>query len=190
MIKQAILSCAVAATAALGLSGCALTVKSDVNNALFGKVQCHTFSWAGSFRTDSNPARGTIANPVNEARLRAAISAHLQTLGMQLVTDNPDCLVGYGIGAHNVFEGGYPVGWGAGFGYGWGRRGWGGGGGWGWDGPYVSREGIVGVDLYDAKTHEPLWHASANQDLSGATGTAADKKINDAVNAIFSKYPH
>ena len=190
MIKHAILTCVIAATTAVGLSGCALTVRSDVNNALFGKVQCHSYAWAGSFRTDTNPDRGTIANPVNEARLRAAISTHLQTVGMQLVTSDADCLVGYGIGAHTVVEGGYP-GWGVGVGYGWGwRGGWGGWGGWGWDGPYVSRQGIIGVDLYDAKTREPLWHASANQDLTGATGPKAEQKINDAVNAIFTKYPH
>ncbi len=192
MIKQAILFCIVAATAALGLSGCALTVRSDVNAALFGKVQCHTFGWAGSFKTDS-PVRATLANPVNEARLRAAITAQLNARGMQLAGSNPDCLVGYGIGARNVVEGAYPVGWGAGYGYwrgGWGW-GWGAGwGGWGWDGPYVYREGLIGVDLYDARSREPLWHASANQDLTGVTGPAADKKINDAVTAIFDKYPH
>jgi Domain of unknown function (DUF4136) len=185
MIKQAILFCVVTVTAAFGLAGCALTVRSDVNTAMFGKVQCRTFSWAGSFRTDS-PARGNIANPVNEARLRAAITAHLQTLGMQLVTSDADCLVGYGIGAHNVIEGAYPVTWGAGFGW---RRGGFGYGGFGWDGPYVYREGIVGIDLYDAKTREPLWHASANQDLTRVTGSAAEKKINEAVDAIFAKYP-
>jgi Domain of unknown function (DUF4136) len=190
MIKQAILSC-IAATAALAMAGCAISVKSDVNSALFSKVQCRTFSWAGSFRTDS-PARGTIANPVNEARLRAAITAHLQTVGTQLATSDADCLVGYGIGARNVVEGAYPVGWGVGFG--WHRGGWGWGGGWGgpwgWDAaPYVYREGIIGVDLYDAKSREPLWHASANQDLTGITGAKAEKKINDAVDAIFAKYP-
>lgn len=188
MIKQAILSC-IAAAAALALGGCAINVKSDVNEALFSKVQCRTFSWAGSFRTDS-PARGGIANPVNEARLRAAISAHLQTLGVQLASSNADCLVGYGIGAHDVIEGAYPIAWGAGFGWhrgGWGWGGW--GGGWGWDAPYVYREGIIGVDLYDARTREPLWHASANQDLTGVTGPKAEKKINDAVDAIFNKYP-
>ncbi len=188
MIKQAIVSC-IAAAVVFVLSGCALTVKSDVNAALFGKVQCRTFSWAGSFRTDS-PVRGTIANPVNEARLRAAITAHLQMLGTQLATSDADCLVGYGIGAHNVVEGAYPIGWGVGFG--WHRGGWGGGwggGAWGYDGPYVYREGIIGVDLYDAKSREPLWHASANQDLTGITGEKAEKKISDAVDAIFAKYP-
>jgi hypothetical protein len=189
MIKQAIVS-GIAAMAVFALGGCAITVKSDVNAALFSKVQCRTFSWAGSFRTDS-PARGNIANPVNEARLRAAIAAHLETLGMQLATSNADCLVGYGIGARNVIEGAYPVAWGAGFGWHRGGWGWGGawGGPWGWDAPYVYREGIIGVDLYDAKSREPLWHASANQDLTGVTGEKAEKRINDAVDAIFAKYP-
>ncbi len=188
MIKQIAHTCAIAVVTVYGLAGCALTVRSDVNTALISKVQCRTFSWAGAFQTDS-PARSNIANPVNESRLRAAITAHLQSAGMQLTPSNPDCLVGYGIGAHNVIEGAYPVGWvGGGFGY---RRGWGAfGGGFGWDGPYVSREGIVGVDLYEAKTREPLWHATANQDLTGETGEKADKKINDAVDAIFKKYPH
>jgi len=187
MIKQAILSCITATAVTFGLAGCMLNVKSDVNKPLFSQVQCRTFSWAGSFRSDTSPQRATIANPVNEARLRAAIASHLQGMGMQLVNGDADCLVGYGIGAHNVIEGGYPYGWGGGFGY-W-RGGWGGWGGWGWDGPYVYREGIIGVDLYQAKSREPLWHASTNQDLTGATGEAAEKKINAAVDAIFSKYP-
>ena len=187
MIKQILRPCAIAVTAVCGLAACSLTVKSDVNTAVFSKVQCHSFAWAGTFRTDS-PARGTIANPVNESRLRAAIASHLQPLGMQLTDKDADCLVGYGIGAHNVIEGAYPVGWGFGFGF---RRGGfnGFGGDLGWDGPYVSREGIVGVDLYQAKTREPLWHASANQDLTGVTGEKAEKKINEAVDAIFQKYP-
>ena len=187
MIKQAILSCITATAVTFGLAGCMLNVKSDVNKPLFSQVQCRTFSWAGSFRSDTSPQRATIANPVNEARLRAAIASHLQGMGMQLVNSDADCLVGYGIGAHNVIEGGYPYGWGGGLGY-W-RGGWGGWGGWGWDGPYVYREGIIGVDLYQAKSREPLWHASTNQDLTGATGEAAEKKINAAVDAIFSKYP-
>ena len=186
MINQAIRTCVTAAAAAAILSGCALTVKSDVNAPLFSKVQCRTFSWAGSFPTDNDPDRGTIANPVNEARLRAAIAMHLQGLGMQLVTSDPDCLVGYGIGAHNVIQGAYPVNWGMGFGW---RHGGFGYGGFGWDGPYVSRQGIIGVDLYQAKSREPLWHASANQDLTGVTGEQATRKIDQAVDAIFSKYP-
>jgi hypothetical protein len=45
------------------------------------------------------------------------------------------------------------------------------------------------VDLYDAKSRQPLWHAVAKQSLSGLTGTDAEKKINEAVAAMFTKYP-
>ncbi len=181
----------VTVAAALGPTACtSLQVKSDTNTALIHSVQCHTFAWAGSFRENS-PLRGTIANPINENRLRIAIAARLQTLGMQPVTENADCLVGYGIGSRDVVEGAYPVGWG--IGAGWGRRGfvnaWGPGWGPGWYGPSVYREGIIGVDLYDAKSKQPLWHATANQNLRDATGEAAEKKINAAVDAIFLKYP-
>ena len=62
-------------------------------------------------------------------------------------------------------------------------------GGWGWDYPYVYREGVVAVDLYDARSRQPLWHASVDQNVVGLTGEAADNKIKAAVAAIFTKYP-
>jgi hypothetical protein len=54
----------------------------------------------------------------------------------------------------------------------------------------VYREGIVAVDLYDGKSRQPIWHASVDQDLTGATGDKADTKIKAAVAALFTKYPH
>jgi len=160
------------------LAGCALQVRSDVNPTLIASVQCRTFAWAGSFRGNS-PLRNTLASPLNENRLRAAIAANLAAAGVQPADSGADCLIGYGIGARNVVEGIY-------YGYGWG---WWGGYPWGWGGPYVYSEGIVAVDLYDAKTRQPLWHASVDQDVSGLKGGEADKKIRAAIDAIFTKYP-
>jgi hypothetical protein len=62
--------------AALTLAACAPYVRSDVNTALIGQVHCGSFAWAGAFRS-SSPLRSTIANPVNEDRLRTAIASHL-----------------------------------------------------------------------------------------------------------------
>jgi len=194
MNKQAIqksLYCAVAASVALGLGACTtLRVTSDVNQPLAATVRCQSFDWAGSFHGNSDSLRSTIANPVNEARLRAAISANLSTLGVQKAAENADCLVGYGIGQRNVVDG-YPgfyggYGWGGG---GWRHGGWGGYGAWGWDYPYTYQEGIIGVDIYDGKSKQAIWHASVDQNLNGVTGDKADKKIKDAVAAIFTKYP-
>lgn len=174
--------------AVCGVSACtSLPVTSDVNPALAGAVQCHTFAWSGTFRGDT-PLRSTIANPINEARLRTAIGSHLASLGIQEVASNPDCLVGYGIGTRQVVEGAYPYGWGYGAGWGWGPGPWG-WGGWGGWGPYVYHEVIIAVDLFDARSRQPIWHAYVPQSLSGLTGAQAEKSINAAVGAIFTKYP-
>jgi Domain of unknown function (DUF4136) len=193
MIKRLIGNSLLIAAGACFLTACAtLTVRSDVNSGLYRRGQCHTFAWAGSFGQVRNGQRNTIANPVNESRLRSAIASHLQALGVQPAAPNvADCLVGYGIGSRVVVEDYGPY-WGPGFGGGyyggWGPY-WGGWGAWGAPYPYVYREGVIGVDLYDGRTHEALWHAQVNQSLQGATGTDAEQKINVAVSAIFSKYP-
>jgi len=161
------------------LASCAPYVRSDVNRALIGSVHCHTFAWAGSFHGNS-PVRETVATPLNETRLRTAIASHLGT-EVQPARGSADCLVGYGIGSNTVVEGGYPYGpyWGSpywGYPYG------------GWD-PYVYRQGVIAVYLYDAKSGKPLWHASVSQNLNNVNGTEAEKRIDAAVAAIFTKYP-
>lgn len=168
-----------AAVAAATLAACTtLSVRSDVNSALISQVHCNTFAWAGSFR-GSSPLRNTIANPVNESRLRTAIAAHLHGGSVQETGASADCLVGYGIGSTSVVDPGW-------YGYGWGYPyGW----GWGWPGPYAYREGIIAVDVYDAKSRAPLWHASVDQSLYGTSGPEAQKRIDAAVAAIFTKYP-
>jgi hypothetical protein len=160
--------------AAAILGGCALTVKSDVNHALIGSVHCGSYAWAGTFH-GASPLRNTIASPLNEDRLRTAISTRLGGNGVAPVGTAADCLVGYGIGSNYIVDGAYP------YGYGWGY-GWGGG-------PYMYREGIIAVDLYDAKTRQPMWHASVDQSLDGTDGTEATKRIDAAVTALFTKFP-
>jgi hypothetical protein len=186
-MTRRLLSLVLAGVAAWALAACALQVRSDVNRAVFHSGQCKSFAWAGAFHTD-NPMRGTIANPVNESRLRAAIATHMQSLGVPLATSNADCLVGYGIGSTLAVDS-YPAG--GGYGYGYGYEGWRGpwGPGWGWDTPYVYRQGMIGIDLYEAKTREPIWHASVDQDLYRVTGAEAEKRIDAAVDALFTKFP-
>jgi Domain of unknown function (DUF4136) len=179
MLKHTLRTLLTAVVAAGPLAACAtLNVKSDVNPALIGQVRCNTFAWAGSFRGDS-ALRATVANPLNEDRLRAAIATHLP---IQAAPGYADCLIGYGIGSTTVVQGWYGGGP-YGYGYGWPYY------GWGWTGPYVYREGIIAVDLYDARSGQALWHASVEQSLDGLTGAEAAKRIDAAVAAIFTKYP-
>jgi len=165
---------------AVTLAACAPYVRSDVNTAAISHVHCGTFAWAGEFRSNS-PLRSTIANPVNESRLRAAIASHLGGV-IQPAPGNADCLVGYGIGGYYVVSGGYPYpyGWAWSYPYGW----------WGGPGPYAYPEGVIAIDLYDARTGQPLWHASTEQSLFRVTGPEAEKRIDAAVAAIFTKYPY
>src|SRR5260370_13656792 len=107
MIKQGF-ACLMAVSVVGGLAACSsLRVTSDVNKSLAGTMKCQSFDWAGSFHGSSDSLRSTIANPVNESRLRGAIQSNLITVGVQPATHNPDCLVGHGIGARNVGDG-YP----------------------------------------------------------------------------------
>src|SRR5690348_13683184 len=107
MSKQALSKQTLARVVAVSLAGAlaagctSLQVKSDVNQPLAASVKCQSFDWAGSFQGSSD-LRSTVANPVNEARLRTAIQANLTSLGVRQTTENPDCLVGYGIGNRNV----------------------------------------------------------------------------------------
>jgi hypothetical protein len=168
------------ALTAVTLAACAPYVRSDVNTAAISHVHCSTFAWAGEFRSNS-PLRSTIANPINESRLRAAIASHVGGV-IQPAPGNADCLIGYGIGGYYVVSGGYPYpyGWAWSYPY----------GGWGGPGPYVYPEGVIAVDLYDARTGQPLWHASTEQSLFRVTGPEAEKRIDAAVAAIFTKYPY
>ena len=185
MIPAFVRSGVVAAALISSLAACtSLHVTSDVNADLIGSVHCRTFAWAGSFR-GASPLRGTIANPVNEIRLRSAIAAHFAASGVQETTADPDCLVGYGIGARDVVGGAYPYGY-----YGWGYP-YGPYGYYGYyGGPWVYSEGIITIDLFDAKSHQALWHASVNQNLIGSSNAEAERRIGEAVALLFTRYPY
>ena len=49
----------------------------------------------------------------------------------------------------------------------------GGGAVWGCS-PYAYREGRVTIDLYDAHSHQALWHAFVDTDVTELTGAEAD----------------
>jgi len=175
------------------LVGCTgIPVRTDQNSQLLASVHCRSVAWAGGFK-GSSPLRNTIANPLNEARLRDAIAANLQTAGIQLVdrpaagapAAGPQCLLGYGIGMERQVDAVYPEDWGYGPRY-WGA-GW--GPGWGWGAPYIYHQSFVTLDLYDAASRNPMWHASAEASLNGLTGEPANARIRAAVDAIFQKFP-
>jgi hypothetical protein len=177
----------IAAAAALGvsLSACTtLPVTTDANPSM-SVSSCHSYSFANEHVANADqPA--AYGNPLNAERLRVAIAANLAAKGIQPADrGTADCVVGYAMGTRQVFND-YYSGW-AGWG-GWGRRG-GFYGGWGWDGPYVNNETRIAIDLFDAKSRTPIWHASVSQNGSDLVGPNAEAKIGAGVAAIFTKFP-
>jgi hypothetical protein len=187
MLNHHVIHAAVAGALGLSLAACTgLPVKTDANPSM-SVSNCHTYAFAQEHVANADqPA--AYGNPLNAERLRVAIEANMAAKGIQRVDRGAaECVVGYAMGSRQVFND-YYAGFGAGWGYGWGRRG-GFYGGWGWDGPYVSDETRIAVDLFDAKSRTPIWHASVSQSVGDLTGPNAEAKISAGTAAIFAKFP-
>ena len=79
--------------------------------------------------------------------------------------------------------------------WGWGAWGWGGWGpwgpwGWGWNQPMVSTktEGVLFIDLIDAKKRELVWQGQGTGFLTQRT-EKKEERIREFVNKILEKYP-
>src|SRR5271170_4004495 len=188
MLIRSVIHTAAAGAVVLSLAACnSLPVITDVNPNM-SVSNCHTYEFAQEHVANANqPA--AYGNPLNAERLRNAVAANLAAKGIQHVAEHgtAECVVGYAMGTRQVFND-YYAGFGAGWGYGWGRRG-GVYGGWGWDGPSVSDETRIAVDLFDAKSRTPIWHASVSQNVADLTGPNAEAKISAGTAAIFAKFP-
>jgi Domain of unknown function (DUF4136) len=189
MLTRHLVLATVAGAVGLGLAACTtLPVTTDANPNM-SVSNCHTYAFANEHVANSDhPA--AYGNPLNAERLRVAVASNLAAKGIQPADRaTAECVVGYAIGTRQVFND-YYAGWG-GWGYGgwgYGRRG-GFGGGWGWDGPYVSDETRIAVDIFDNKSRTPIWHASVSQSVSNLTGPNAEAKISEGTAAIFAKFP-
>jgi hypothetical protein len=193
MLSKSILHMIALGGALVALEACTgLPVKTDINPNM-SVAACRTYAFADehSMGTDQQTAFG---NPLNADRLRVAIEYNMAAKGIQKAQSRKtaDCVVGYAMGTRQVFDdyyGDLGIGWGWGGGWGYGRRGYGYGGGFGYGGPSVRDETRISVDLFDAKTRVPIWHASVSQSVADLTGPNAVEKINIATTAIFAKFP-
>jgi len=187
MLNHYVTSAAVAGALGLGLAACTtLPVTTDANPNM-SVANCHTYAFAQEHVANADqPA--AYGNPLNAHRLRVSIEANLAAKGIQRADRGAaDCMIGYAMGSRQVFND-YYAGFGGGWGYGWGRRG-GLYGSWGWDGPYVSDETRIAVDIFDAKSRTPIWHASVSQSVGDLTGPNAEARISAGTAAIFAKFP-
>lgn len=175
---------AVLVPAMLALTGCeTLRVGSDYDrSAAFSTY--HTFTWL--------PRRNYgVANPLVVERARDDIKSALERKGYRYVAeaDQADFAVDFTIGARervNVRT--YPTPY---------------AGPWGWYGPrwwgyrywgtgidiYRYREGILAVDVFDGRTHRPVWHGWARKPLSREDMEHSASPIRKAVDAVLARFP-
>jgi hypothetical protein len=189
MLNKSVLQTLLVAGTLVALEACtALPVKTDYNPNM-SVASCHSYVFANEHVAQSDQ-QSAFGNPINAQRLREAIEANMASKGIPLATDHKaaECVVGYAMGTRQVFNdyyGDFGVGWG--WGGGWRRGGW--GGGIGYDGPVAYDETRISIDLFDAKSRTPIWHASVSQSVSDLTGPNAVQRINTATAAIFTKFP-
>ena len=189
MIMRALIHSAVAGSVLIALAACnTVSVRTDAAKDM-SVASCRTYAFATEHLANADqPA--AYGNPLNGQRLKVAVQSNLSAKGIQLAAnrESADCIVGYALGSRQVFDD-YYGGLYGGFGFGGGfRRGRFGVGGY-YDGPWVQNEVRIAVDLFDAKSHKPIWHASASQNTYELSGPNAEAKINLATTAIFNKFP-
>lgn len=168
----------------LALVACApLRVASDFDHAA-SFAAYHSFAWMP--REHRGPA-----NPLVVQRARDAIETELKARGFSEATDPAaaDFVVDFTIGSHERTEvESYPTGYVApGW---WGYRGW-----WGY--PYWGtevdvrqyREGTLSIDIFDGRSHRPVWHGWARKELTRSDIEKSEAPIRAAVAAVLAQFP-
>lgn len=173
----------VAAAVAVLLAACAsLQVGSDFDRTANMRGY-HTFAWM------PRDHHGT-SNPLVAQRAHDAIRGVLTSKGFTYSEDSAqaDFVVDFTIGSHERTDiQSYPAPY---AGAGWGYRGW-----WGY--PYWGnevdvrqyREGVLSIDVFDGRTHRPVWHGWAKKELSRADVERSEGPVRTAVEAVLERFP-
>jgi hypothetical protein len=165
---------------ALVVTSCSsVKVASDYDkNANFNTYKTFAF-----FKTGIDKAE---ISDLDKRRVLRAIEAELMAKGFTK-SENPDMLVSIFTKSRekvNVYNNGFGS-----YGYGWGWSPWY-WGGYGYGGSTVSTstEGVLYIDLIDAKKKELVWQGMGTGYLSKVM-EKKEERINEFVNKIMEKYP-
>lgn len=131
-------------------------------------------------------------NPLWENRIMQLVEAEMGSKGYRLLA-NPneaDMILAFTIGQRDKIKvNSYPTTYRGGYGYG-GHRGWG--------GAYYGTEttvrnyteGTVAFDVFDGKSHNPIWHGRAFGNVKASRTQEERQQIAQAiVTAVFSQFP-
>lgn len=173
------------AAGALAGAACTTTlrVRSDYDHgAAF--TGFHSFAWL-------RPVNAGRGNPLIAQRARDALQASLTAKGFTYASDPSaaDFTVDLTIGARDrVDTRSYPAPYA-------GPWGWYGPGWWGY--PYWGntlevreyREGTLAIDIFDARSHRPVWHGWARKELQRSDLEHSAERIREAVDAVLATFP-
>lgn len=142
----------------------------------------HSFSWMAREHHGSR-------NPLVVQRARDAIQAELVRKGYVDVGESgtADFVVDFTIGARDRTDvQSFPEPYGGAY---WTYPGW-----WG---PYwgssvdvrTYREGTLSIDVFDARSHRPVWHGWAKKELTSSDMEHSEAPIRAAVESVLSQFP-
>jgi len=138
----------------------------------------HTYAW---LQREHNDGR----NPLAVRFAKEAVDADLMQRGFSLAEDpaTADFEVDLTIGAHDRIDvNSYPVGF---------------RGPWTWGSRYYGdqveirnyREGTLAIDIFDGKTHQPVWTGWASKEISSSDQVRSDGPIREATAAVLAQFP-
>ena len=123
-----------------------------------------------------------IRNPLVATRAEQDIKQELQRRGYTLAADpaSADFTVNFSIGAEDRINiSSYPAAYAGPF--------W---GGWGSNLDVRQyHEGTLGIDIFDAHTHRPVWHGWAKKEVTQKDFEQPAEPINNAVSSVLAKFP-
>jgi Domain of unknown function (DUF4136) len=171
---------------ALVLSACATTLQThsdhDPSQSFAGY---HTFAWLTDQPMIAAPEDVASVSPLNRRRIEQAVEEELADKGFQKspARDSADFVVSYTVGARDRLDvQSYPVPY---------RGPW----LWGWSyyghdvDVMMYREGTLAIDVFDNKTHQPVWHGWGSRRIDEHDVKHAAELIPPAVAAILKNFP-
>jgi hypothetical protein len=176
----------VATACALSLSGCATTLQTHSDHDATQNFSGYrTYAWMADQPMIAPPDEVARVSPLNRRRIEEAIESELAAKGFQKATDraSADFAVSYTVGARDrvdVYS--YPAPY---------------AGPWRWGYPYFGhdvdvtmyREGTLAIDVFDGKSHQPVWHGWATKRISERDVKHAAQQIPPAVATVMKDFP-
>jgi hypothetical protein len=183
MITAKTRSAALIACLAMALGACQSKPQIRTQSAPeLNALSYQTFGFVEHPNTD-NAAYTTLTTRY----LKEAVSREMLARGYTQ-SDKPDLLVNFNVGSRDRLES--TPGTGVGVGYGrWGWRGWGGGIGYGGRDVRTITEGSLTIDVVDQRKGAQVWTGTAEGRLTKKVMKEPQPAIDQAVSAIFAKYP-